>query len=658
MCTSANRPPELGPGCLPGRTNGHAHRRPVARLARAALLLVSLPALSACPPEWQTAWEVDPDPELVRAVEENRVADAVRMARRGGNLYYRKRSFHGIDLCYGGILGLAAKKNHSEMVGRLIEAGVDPNPPIARQGPCLGALAEAARAGHAEIVRQLLDAGAHPDWGSAARIAKTTEKTRELLASWDQDPASRRRGGSRPLQGAIKGEHVEVVRLLLDAGAHSADSLIDAAETGNIEIARLLLDAGADPNHPPRRYSLLVAATPDHRTPGATFWRDWYPLSVAAAVGHPDMVRLLLDAGAHINGPESAWDTPLVGVALAGNPEIARMLLEAGVDIHVGNLLEKTAWYDNTEVARLLVEAGVDLESTAKSTGLTPLFIAAHRDNVDLLKLLIGAGASVHATNEHGTTPLMRAAVAGGAEAVGALVGAGAEIDATNEWGSTALALAVSHRHAGVVRQLLDAGADPDRAGDRGMTALQHAAGQGNPDIVGILVEAGADVGYQNRDDHATGERVWMDGATPLILAAGATYHRERKGLYEPWKEEGGAYFFLPRKDGTLYPGYPERYRAGEPSLSPDPGKRSARVEIVRQLLAAGADVNATHRGRGTTALFGAASTGRPEIVRLLLEAGADPSVVNLHGMTAVQVAVRAGHPAIAEVIYAAADRL
>src|SRR5436190_8185658 len=63
-------------------------------------------------------------------------------------------------------------------------------------------------------------------------------------------------------------------------------------------------------------------------------------------------------------------------------------------------------------------------------------------------------------------------------------------------------------------------------------------------------------------------------------------------------------------------------------------------IERVRQLVAAGADVNARDED-GATPLHYAGAEGATEIVRLLLEAGADRSLVDNQGQTAYDWAIR-----------------
>lgn len=642
-------------GGLPHNLDRRAHRHSVAKWAAAVLLSVSLLTSQAC------TRHIRLDPGLVRAVEENRVDDAVRMIRAGANHYegiYRR----GFVSCRAGILGVAAKNNLSEMVRRLIEAGVEPNPPVVRGKTCVSALSQAAEAGHLEMVKQLLDAGAHPNWELVAPMASIMGKSEAALKklgldtdSWEPVSLPGLSGfeNPTPLALAAYGDHVEVMKVLLDAGAYKWDALDYASAAGNLASMKLLLDAGMDPN-------LL-------EFPGS--WN--YPLAQAAKAGKTEAIQMLLDAGADVEGPESVALTPLMRAAEGGHIEAAQTLLDAGANINtaknVGSALNAAVRANQVGMAELLINSGAELEFT-DTHGLTPLILAASGNHHEIVELLVKAGASIRPTTEHGSTALMHMAIYGRNDAVRMLIEAGAEIDAENKFGNTALILAVRHGHVSVVRHLVSTGVVSNRILDhkdkKGISALHRAAGQGRLDLVKLLIEAGADV---NLPSQAYPVPEWLrfppspglhDGATPLIFATSAFNHKERVTQYRTLTVEGGAYFRLLDKDGMLPPKYLEKYRAYEPSLSPDPRRRLARVEIVRQLIAAGADVNATDDAHGITALFGAASMGRLEIVRLLLETGADPSVVNKYGMTALHMAQKARHPDIAEIIAAAANNL
>ena len=74
------------------------------------------------------------------------------------------------------------------------------------------------------------------------------------------------------------------------------------------------------------------------------------------------------------------------------------------------------------------------------------------------------------------------------------------------------------------------------------------------------------------------------------------------------------------------------------------------RLDLVRNLLQAGANPNATSDG-DLTVLMWAAARGHAEVVRALLESGADLSAQTRRGRTAVQIATQEGHDHVAALL-------
>lgn len=153
---------------------------------------------------------------------------AIRNAIKLGNINEVKQ-FIGNDkeilntmTSFGTWLHVAAKKGHREIVGYLIDKGID----IDAKGGTFdaSALNLAAGAGHLEIVKYLIEAGTELDVSSAKR---------------------------NPLFGAIYGGHKEVVEFLVEKGIdisirYTGESLKNmdayeyAREFGQTEIAEYL----------------------------------------------------------------------------------------------------------------------------------------------------------------------------------------------------------------------------------------------------------------------------------------------------------------------------------------------------------------------------------------------------------------------------------
>ena len=125
-------------------------------------------------------------------------------------------------------------------------------------------------------------------------------------------------------------------------------------------------------------------------------------------------------------------------------PEVERLLNEGAspdAEKH-GTALVAAAYNGHLDVVKVLVRAGAKLEATNSSDGVTALMWAAGEGKDDCVEFLLGAGADVHAANELGDTALHRAARWGQLQCARLLVGAGADAAKRNMAGQTALAAA------------------------------------------------------------------------------------------------------------------------------------------------------------------------------------------------------------------------
>ncbi|MDE0226891.1 MAG: ankyrin repeat domain-containing protein [Gammaproteobacteria bacterium] len=173
-----------------------------------------------------------------------------------------------------------------------------------------------------------------------------------------------------------------------------------AVRKQHVERARLLIDHGAD----------LAAASPD----GYTLFE------AALRAGHPDLAQYLADHGA-----ETVELDPrrlFVSACMRADADAARMLLESepGVVRETQSadpqLLVDAAGSNRLAAVRLMLDLGFD-PNPGDSTPTTPLHQAAFHGHIDMVKLLVDGGARLDARDaHHAGTPLEWAVVAGQTE--------------------------------------------------------------------------------------------------------------------------------------------------------------------------------------------------------------------------------------------------
>lgn len=181
-------------------------------------------------------------------------------------------------------------------------------------------------------------------------------------------------------------------------------------------------------------------------------WRD--------VPGTAELARMLIAAGAPVDGRPEDRETPLITAASYGDAAVAQVLIEAGADIHAraapdaggvpgGTALLHAAVFGMTAVVDVLVVAG------ARPAGIEEA--AAAGDLTGHLTPEVPLQARVRA--------LVMAADHQRLDVIDELLAAGTPIDATDtKWGRQALRVATQNGRVASVEHLLARGADPDLA--------------------------------------------------------------------------------------------------------------------------------------------------------------------------------------------------
>jgi ankyrin repeat protein len=123
-------------------------------------------------------------------------------------------------------------------------------------------------------------------------------------------------------------------------------------------------------------------------------------------------VQRQIEAGTDVDALEANGDAPLVMAAYLGHSEIVRLLLEAGADVTAvdpgmkATALHAAAYAGRTEAARLLIAHGIDINRQGPRNGYTALHDAIWQGHVDTARVIIEAGADLQLKTRAGETPL------------------------------------------------------------------------------------------------------------------------------------------------------------------------------------------------------------------------------------------------------------
>jgi ankyrin repeat protein len=226
-------------------------------------------------------------------------------------------------------------------------------------------------------------------------------------------------------------------------------------------------------------------------------------LTVACAGGHEELVKLLIEKGAHIEHRDKKGFTPLILAATLGYQRIVQLLLIYGADVEAQSernkdtALSAACQAGKYECCEILLTKGQANKEHRNISDYTPLSLAASGGYVNIIKLLLSHGAEINSRtgSKLGISPLMLAAMNGHTQAVKLLIDMGSDVNAQIETNrNTALTLACFQGRHDVVSLLLERKANIEHRAKTGLTPLMEAA-SGGYEIVGrILLEKGADV--------------------------------------------------------------------------------------------------------------------------------------------------------------------
>lgn len=336
-------------------------------------------------------------------------------------------------------------------------------------------------------------------------------------------------------------------------------------------------------------------------------------LSIAAACGHFEIAKILLEAGAHVNASSKDKGETALHVAIKGGRH---------------------------DIIDLLLEHRADLEARTIHTVATPLhYAAAGSGSLALVMKLLKFGASYTVKDLKGQTPAAVALQANNLHAAVAIINMARgkpkqlakEKDlllqhveqtkdrtsitndliadvfaATCDPDSTVLVEAIKKNDARLVEMFLEKGADPHRTTAKGLLPIFVAVKFADLGIIKMLVQRGADVTVRGPGNLDT---------LQVLFKASSTRNEDSVATIVDYLLAKGA-------DGLAL------YSDGKTLLHRSVNASTDRAKVVKLLLKNGVEVNAQDND-GNTALHLAASNGLSDAARVMLEAQADTTIVD-----------------------------
>ena len=485
-----------------------------------------------------------------------------------------RKSMTKVAVNAGTPLHLAVEGGHKDIVSLLLNEGCPINV-VDSKGRSV--LHYAAECGQIHMIEMLAEKGLNVNIGDIegwiplhdAAACGQLESVRTLLRVGGRESMTKVAGaGGTPLHQAVAGGHKEILSLLLNEGCPInivGSALHCAAQFGQTHMIEMLAERGLyvnigdDKGWTPLHYAATcgqlesvrtllrlggresmtkvagICGTPLHRAVAighkdivSLLLNEGCPINVvdskgrsvlhiAAQVGQIDMIEMLAEQGLNVNiGGDKGW-TPLHYAAACGQLESLHTLLRLGgrksmtkVVVNAGTPLHQAVGGGHKDIVSLLLNEGCPI-NVVDSKGRSVLHIAAQVGQIDMIEMLTEQGLNVNIGGDKGWTPLHYAAACGQLESLHTLLRLGGRKSMTKVVvnAGTPLHQAVGGGHKDIVSLLLNEGCPINVVDSKGRSVLHIAAQVGQIDMMEMLTEQGLNVNIG--DD---------EGWTPLHYAA------------------------------------------------------------------------------------------------------------------------------------------
>lgn len=365
----------------------------------------------------------DLDKKLIAAAWADDVPKATQLIEAGANVNAKDDTVQSAYL-------IATSEGYLSLLNLTLRHGADVKSLDSWQGT---GLIRASERGHADIVGRLLQAGVDADhvnnlgwvglhealvFAKPNQVRDYQDTVRVLVAGGADVNIPSRKDGVTPVEQADRQGLTAQAQLMRAAEsvkpgtkAEANRALLRAAESGVADSAALALRHGAD----------IETRNTNEQT----------PLLLAAANDRTAVARLLVYLGADPDALDYRHDTPWLVTGVTGSVAMLEILLPAHPDLTIKN----------------------------RYGGLSPI-PASERGHSDYVRRVVSTGVNLDHVNDLGWTALLEAVILGDGSKpyqviVKALVDAGVDTSIEDKDGRTALDHARSKGYAEIVRTLL-----------------------------------------------------------------------------------------------------------------------------------------------------------------------------------------------------------
>jgi len=255
-----------------------------------------------------------------------------------------------------------------------------------------------------------------------------------------------------------------------------------AVTVGRPDIMKILLEAGADPNYDPTEGSLEINL-----------------LFIPSSIRSMEVSQLLIESGTDIYFRTSTGLTALHAAVEMKDIEKAELLIRHGINVNARSLKGNTPLHTATGKTSTLdyqIETYLPKDVTLSPEEKNEFEQLLKSTQLEMVSMLLAKGANPNAANKGKVTPLHSAASYGRAQVVKKLIAHNANVNLLDGQGWSPLEWAIASDNFETVQVLLSNGVSIKKTTTPYSSPLHGAVAKGNLKISKALIARGADINH------------------------------------------------------------------------------------------------------------------------------------------------------------------